>query len=388
MTDSETFEQFDASIEKNGVESGLRFLEQRFRESKEFHRLFDVLKMKSRRELGLSLLHQVDDPPLNQETQTKLESHVLEACREIAKLHFAAGDLNDGWIYLQPLSDELFAKELVEGIEVTQDNFQAVIEIAFSHGVAPAFGYRLLLENSGTCDGITAFDMQTMQFDRATITELASILLNHFYQELQANVVKQLQDAESKVVPSTTLSEMLKEHDWLVTDGGHHADPTHLASVVRIARQTTTKDDWELAIALTNYGSRLDEDFQFAGDPPFEQTYQDHRIWFEALALGQTNAAIDHFKQKAESAKGQPHELAAAEALIDLLILTDQRDEAVDSTVDRILPNLDPEELPAAAFEIANSGAQYQKLSEAFRKQNNFVGYAFAVLCRQEQNVC
>jgi len=386
MTDLQTFEQFDASAE-TGVESGLRFLEQRFRESREFHRLFDVLKMKSRRELGLSLLHQTGDPPLNPETQAKLEGHVLQACREIAGLHFADGNLNDGWIYLQPLADEPFARELVEGIEVTPDNAAAVIEIAFSHGVAPAFGYRLLLEQSGTCDGITAFDVHTAQFDRATITELASILLNHFYCELQASVVTHLQSSKTKVDPAASLAQLLDEHEQLVTDGGYHADPTHLASVVRIARQTTDKKDHLLAISLTDYGSRLSEDFRFAGDPPFEQTYEDHRIWFEALHSGQASAAIDHFKQKAESAKGQAHELASAEALIDLLILTDRRDEAVDSTVDRILPSIEPDELPTAAFEIANSVSQYEKLAGAFREQNNFVGYAFAVLCRQEKNV-
>ena len=384
MNATEIFQQFDASAE-GGIKSGLSFLEQQFRDAGQYHRLFDVLKMQIRHELGLSLFHQSSDPPLDKETQQQLEDRFLDACREIARLYFEQGELNDGWMYLQPICDDPIAKELIENVAITEENFQSVIEIAFNHNVSPAYGYRLLLDRCGTCDGITAFDVQAMQFDRETVSELASILLNHFYGELRASVADHVSRNEGSVDESASLSELLAGRDWLLAEGGHHADATHLASVVRIARQTTEQEDRERALSLADYGSRLPQDFQFQGDPPFEDTYHDHCVWFSALIGSEVELAIEHFSNKAEQAKGQPEELMIAEALVDLQIQTGARDAAVQTTIDRILPNLDPHELPAAAFEIAATPEQYRTLASGFRQCENFSAYAFAVLCRQEK---
>ena len=384
MNATEIFQQFDASAE-SGIKSGLSFLEQQFRDSGQYHRLFDVLKMQIRYELGLSLFHQSTARPLDKQTQQRLEDRFLDACREIARLYFEQGDLNDGWMYLQPISDDPIAKELVESVAVTDVNFQSVIEIAFNNKVSPAYGYRLLLERCGTCDGITAFDVQAVQFDRETVAELAAILLNHFYGELRSSVAEHVSRSEGSVDESASLSELLAGRDWLLAEGGHHADATHLASVVRIARQTTEQADRERALSLADYGSRLPQDYQFQGDPPFEDTYHDHRIWFSALTGSEVDSAVEHFSNKAEQAKGQPEELMIAEALVDLQIQTGTRDAAVQTTIDRILPNLDPHELPAAAFEIAASPEQYKTLASGFRRCENFSAYAFAILCQQEQ---
>ena len=112
--------------------------------------------MQIRHDLGLSLLHQSSDPPLNKETQRQLEDRFLDACREIAQLYFQQGNLNEGWIYLQPICDDPVAKELLESVAVTDENVEGVIEIAFNHNVSPAYGYRLLLERRGTCDASRA----------------------------------------------------------------------------------------------------------------------------------------------------------------------------------------------------------------------------------------
>lgn len=363
----------------------LQFLKKHFREAGEYHRLFDVLKMEIRHRLGLGLLHREDDPPLDEDTQVKLENRFLDACREIAGLFFADGNLNDGWVYLQPLGDEPFAKDLVEKVEVTEDNFGAIIEIAFNHGVSPEYGFRLMLERTGTCNGITAFDVQGRQFDRATISSLASVLLNHFCEEVRTNVIEHVRSVEGNVDETLSLGEFLEKFNWLVREGGHHADATHLASVIRIARQTTSSEDNAKALSLANYGCRLSEDFQFASDPPFEQIYEDHRLWYEAMAGINIESAIKHFADKADQAKGEYSETAVVEALVDLQIRTDHRDAAVESTTERIISQLEPDELPAAAFEIAKSPSQYGTLAQAFQENGNFAGFAFAKLCQQEQ---
>lgn len=383
MIDTETIQQFEASSSQ-GIDQGIEFLRRQFLESKQYHRLFDVLKMKARRKLGLTLLHSQSDPPLKESTQVQLEDGLLDACREIAKLHLDEGKLNEGWVYLQPLGDEPFARELIENLEVTDDNFGSVVEVAFNNGVSPEYGYRVMLERSGTCNGITAFDVHAMQFDRETISGLASILLNHFYDEIRANVVDHVNKMKGSAEENASLAELLNQHDWLVREGGHHADATHLASVIRIARQAMTPEDLDKALSLANYGCRLGPDFQFASDPPFENLYEDHRIWFEALTGMEVDAAIEHFLKKATEARGQYHETAAAEALVDLQIRTDRRDDAVDSAVRLLLDQVEPEEIPPSAFEIAKSASQFEKLAQAFHDSDNFAGYAFAKLCEVE----
>jgi len=384
MIDPETMQEFDITSSK-GIDDGLEYLRNEFLGSGEYHRLFDVLKMKTRRTLGLTLLHSQSDPPLDEATQIKLEDGLLDACREVAKLHLDEGKLNEGWVYLQPLGDEPFARELIEKLEVTDDNFGSVVEVAFNNGVSPEYGYRVMLEKSGTCNGITAFDVHAMQFDRETISDLASILLNHFYDEICANVVDHVKKVKGEADKDASLAELLQQHDWLVREGGHHADATHLASVIRIARQVASPEDLGRALSLANYGCRLGADFQFASDPPFENLYEDHRVWFEALTGANVDAAVEHFSAKATEAQGQYHETAAAEALVDLQIRTDQRDDAVDSAVRLLLGNVEPENLPPSAFEIAKSPSQFDKLATAFRKSENFAGYAFAKLCQAER---
>ena len=384
MIDPEILQSFE-SCSTQSMKDALQFLKKHFREAGEYHRLFDVLKMEIRHELGLRLLHREDDSPLEEETQNKLEDRFLDACREIAGLYFADGNLNDGWIYLQPLGDEPFAKDLLEKVEVTEDNFGAIIEIAFNHGVSPVYGYRLMLDKTGTCNGITAFDVQGRQFDRTTVSSLASVLLNHFYGEIRDNIIEHIRKVEGEVTDSLSIGEYLKKYDWLVREGGHHADATHLASVIRIARQTTLNEDLVKALSLAEYGCRLSEDFQFASDPPFEQIYEDHRIWYQAMVGIDVDAAIDHFSDKADQSMGQYCETNVVEALVDLQIRTNNRDAAVESTTKRIISQIEPGELPAAAFEIAESTSQYEGLAKAFQQKGNFAGFAFAKLCQQEQ---
>ena len=55
MTEQEIYQRFLAK--SDDVDSATVFLDKHFRESKDFHRVFEVLKMRARWELGLSLIH-------------------------------------------------------------------------------------------------------------------------------------------------------------------------------------------------------------------------------------------------------------------------------------------------------------------------------------------
>ena len=380
MNESNHWQLFD-ELAPDQVGRRLDFLATHFRRGKEYHRLFDVLKMQLRQKLGLPLLHSEQAPAPSEEVQQDLEDGLLESCREMAKLHFSDGLLEDGWVYLQPIGDEPLARELIEGVEVTDENFNTIVEIAFNQGIHPEYGYEVMLRESGTCNGITAFDVHARNFDSKTVSKLASVLLNHFYDELLANVRHHVKEMKGEKTETKTLAELLLKHDWLVNEGGHHIDATHLASVVRISRQCMNQGDHEKALALSLYGCRLGDDFKFGSDPPFQDIYEDHRLWFAALSGKGTKQAVETFSRKANEAKGEYGELACAEALVDLQIRIGDRDAAVASAVQRLWPLIDQDGLPPSAFEIAKSAEQFNVIAEAFKQKSNFAGYAFAKIC-------
>jgi hypothetical protein len=389
MNEIDCWSQFE-TLASESMESALDFLDRHFRDSSDYHRLFDVLKMKIRHSLGLPLLHSEGDPELDQKTQNQLEDKLLEACRELAQLFFEAGNLNEGWIYLQPVGDAAFGRKLIRDVEVNEETTPSIIDIAFHQGVDPAYGYQILIQETGTCNGITAFDVHAMQLERPVVAELSSVLLNHFYDEVLTNVSSHIADqnleqddgvsSASTTETSPTLGDLLDQHSWLVREGGHHIDATHLASVIRIARQTLAKSDHQKALELSNYGCRLDSDYQFASDPPFQEIYEDHRIFYQALTGIEVENAIQHFTDKADSLKGEYHEGAAVEALIDLQIRTGDRDSAVQTTIERLWQLVDPGSLPPSAFEIPKTSGQFEAMASAFKSQSNFAGFAFSKL--------
>jgi hypothetical protein len=241
-----------------------------------------------------------------------------------------------------------------------------------------------MLRESGTCNGITAFDIHAAHFERETITGLASVLLNHFYDELLTNVVAHIENEKGVVDKPSSLDSLLDQHVWLVREGGHHIDATHLASVTRIARQTTCAQDHQKALAIARYGCRLGDDFKFASDPPFQDIYEDHRIWFEVLCGQNIESGLAHFTAKADQSRGEYHESACVEALMDLEIMAGDRDAAVKTAVERLWPLLESGSLPPSAFEIAKTSDQFVAIADAFQTHENFAGYAFAKIKAKE----
>jgi hypothetical protein len=92
--ESSPWQLFDESV-ATGVDESLSFLKEHFRETEQFHRLFDVMKMELRKKLNLPLLHSDDNPDVDNETQRLLEDGLLEACRELSKIYFDRGMLED-----------------------------------------------------------------------------------------------------------------------------------------------------------------------------------------------------------------------------------------------------------------------------------------------------
>lgn len=378
MNSKALYDQFEEQLAD--PKSAMDFLEKHFRETGNGHRLFEILKMRARWGLGLPPMASSEEQ-LSDELSRQLEDGLLAACREVATLYFGQGNLADGWTYLQPVGDQQLFEKLLQSVEVNEENAAAVIDVCFYQAILPAYGYRILIEQMGTCDGITAFDMQAMQFERNEVAKLAAVLLNHFHDELLTNVVANVRESGFEVDPKDTLGKLLDEHSWLVTEGGHHVDATHLASVVRIGRMAVEPMDHQRALDLCRYGRRLPEDYHFKSDPPFESIYIDHEKFYQALIGVDREGSLAWFADKVSGLRGDMHEPLATEVLIDLQVRAGERDRAVATMTEQMWIFFEKGQVPSSVFDVARSDEQYLKLSEKFHDHEDFAGFAFARLC-------
>ena len=391
------FEEFSRVVTESGIEPALDFLDQHFRREQDFFKLFEVLKMRCRHQLGLPLMYSKQPDDLDETQQRQLEDSLLEACREIGILFFKLGKFQEGWLYLQPVGDKQLNEKLIRKIETDEESIDALIDIAVSQGAAPVFGYRLLLKNYGTCNGITTFDTQANRFDAEIQTKMAEELLEHIYQELIENVKYSIENAEAgalaensdEAVPSVSSSQSGEDRrlvDWLqmypdLTAGGaHHIDTTHLASVMRIARPVNSRESLLKVSELAEYGSRLHEDFRYPGNAPFEETYRDHQIFYNALLGKDVDSAIEHFLAKTVATESDQLGPVVEETYVEFLSRLGRNTEAVEILTERLLGKFESLGIAPPPFELADSPESLQKLRDFYRSSDDLLGYAVCCL--------
>jgi hypothetical protein len=374
------FEELTRLAEESGVEKALDFLEHHFRRDKEYFKLFEILKMRCRHRLGLPLVYTEQPDDLNDDRQKDLEDGLIAACREVGTLLFKNGQIQEGWMYLQPVGDKSLSDKLIRAVKIDEENIDTVVEIAVSQGAAPEYGYGLLLEHYGTCNGITTFDTQSTRFDNATQSAMAKKLLTHLYDELSSNVRYAIKQNGNEAPEDATLGELMKQFPGLTENGAHHIDTTHLASAMRICRSVSDSQDLQKAKELAEYGSGLSKDFRYPGVPPFEETYVDHLFYYRALAGEKTDEAIEHFRGKIQTVSVEEFGPVAAETLSALLMRLGRHDEAIEVATEHFLGKHEPMGISPNPFEMASDSAQAQKLMKFYQSQDDLLGFAISLL--------
>ncbi len=386
------FSRFNDTLEQSGAGASLDYLQQYFRAREDYHKLFEILKMQARQRLGLPVVFDPENErQLPEDLGRDLEEALMDACRVVGQHLFHAGRPDEGWMYLQPVGDRVLAKTLLHEVPLNEETRPAIVEIALGHGVDPAYGFRLMLEQHGVCNAITTIDVKTGQgeLDKKSLEEVCVVLLEHFYQDLTRKVLGDV--AERAGAPNTpptpdspvkiALGELLDRHQWIVIETGHHVDATHLSSVVRLSRNVSLPQHLQMARDLARYGIRLPEDFQYAGDVPFESTFADHLIWYRGL-IGETEtdtqAAVDFLQAKIANA--QQFDLPViVETLVAFLAKANRPGESLELALEKLAGKFEPLGIAPGLFEIANSDELRSRLSQFFEGSGDLLGYA---VCR------
>ena len=387
-TNEKYFKQVAELLDQQQSGQALRVVTEFFRDQGRFPEMFEAMKAAIREELNLPIIFPGNSDNLPEETQLALESRLLDACREVGSLILQEGNVAEAWMYLRPLSDTAVVREMIESVSVSDENMTEVIDVALYQFAAPQFGFRLLLENQGTCNGITFFDTQATYQPTEVRNPLAEVLVTHVYNELCATVGQNiLEHKKTAPVGGTSLKQLIENRDWLFESCGHHLDVTHLAAVVRIARFCECENTLRMANELCGYGIKLDKELHYEGEAPFESTYLDHRYFFEALLLKEPDQAASHFRSKLKSYEKREQEPAAPGAweatrllIIELMSRSGSAEAAVNEAIqfNQLVADNQSQLDIATMLDLTCNADQAQDLMSYYLETNDLLGFSLS----------
>jgi hypothetical protein len=353
-----------------------------FRQSRQPMELFEALKMRIRNQLGVPLLSSENEPARAEDVERQLESGLLDACREAGTMLIEDGKVGEGWVYLRPTGDTELAKQLIADISITDDNYDEMLQVLLHEGVDVARGYQAVIEHQGTCNSITLYEQSLAARSKADRKLAASCLLEHLYDELVEIVRGDIARNEAPAGDDETLVEMLEKRSWILADGGYHLDTTHLSATVRIA--TILDDPAQLTKAweLTQYGRRLNHQFQYPGDEPFVDFYPAYATFFSILLGQNVDAGLKVFERKARSVDAAEHGTGAVETYVDLLDRVGRPRESVEAAIKLIPSDLPPQRIVPLLIDIAERAKQkgqdggFDAIAEYCKQHDDVLGYA------------
>ncbi len=353
-----------------------------------WHELFEARLTEARHRLGLSLT----DPPrlddLPEEQRAVLENDYTAACREVGRLLTEAGKLREAWQYLRPGGEKHVLHAALSRAVPSEENIDELVELALYEAVDAERGFGWLLGHSGTCNAITALEGLASSLLPADLLACAAALIRHVDRELRENLLGLLAETENREphepLPNTEakLGELWGGCDWLFENEAVHIDASHLAATVRFARLVVDPPVVELALGLTDYGSRLHESLQYSGDAPFEDLYPAHRRFFLATLGKEVEEATHYFRRQAEQSDVYHEGTAAIETLLVLLDRIGQPGEAL-AVYEKMVPQeaqLSP--LAPRAIDLARKSRDWDLFEKMLRQRDDPVGLATGLLVR------
>lgn len=379
-----TLDELNEKLAKGGAEAALARLADELRSSGRYHEFFDALLMRARHRLGLpvALATSIDDLP--EPTRSQLEEAYLDACKQVGSLLLTRGKLREAWMYLRPAGEKEPVAAALAATTPDEANLQEMIEIALHEGVSPVLGYKLVLENYGTCNAISAFEGAFMGHARADQRAAAGLLVRHLHYELLANLRADIARHDQAEPPQGDIADLIAGRDWLFDDNNYHIDTTHLSATVRIARLTEEPEVLRLAVQLTEYGRRLCAQFQFAGEEPFVETYPAHALFFRASLGEQVDEALGYFRERAERADFDEHGSGPAETYIVLLARCGRFLEAIDASATLIPPGQRTAGFAPTLIELSRAAGNYDRMLELCAERGDLIGYTAALVEARE----
>jgi hypothetical protein len=374
------FDEIQDEFAACGADGALESLAGRLRAVGDFHALFDARLMQARRRLRLPIILTTPLDDLAEPMRGQVEAAYLDACREVGWLFWNAGKFREAWMYLRPLGDNAPVAAAINEIEPNNENLTSLVEIALQEGVSPARGFELVLRHYGTCNAITTFDSEMARHRRSEQQAAAAMLVRQLHSDLVGNIRADIARRDEAAPESTSIPELIAGRDWLFADNSYHTDTSHLSATVRIARIVEDPAVLSLAWELTEYGRRLAATLQFRGDPPFEDVYPSHALFFAAQTGRNIDEALQLFREQANKANVDEEGTAAAEVYAVLLIRLRRFAEALEEHI-RLMPSgVRTTGFAPTVVELARLAGNYDRLMAVSRQRGDLLGFVAGMI--------
>lgn len=386
------FDRLIDAAASSGIPSMLESLASDCIASRRWHALFDVRMLESRLAAGLPLTG--DLGRLEGDARESFDERSIAACREAGWPLLEEGHIGAAWMYLRAAAEhEEIAARLAEVADrMDLPNREGVrgeaMQLSLFEGLDPALGIRLVLEDHGTCSGITAYMQAVSRLPPARRRSAADALVDHLHGECEVRLAAELAEKgvpvpsrEAATQAAPTIPEMISAAERAGITTGLHVDVSHLNNVLLIARECIDPARIGRALELAVYAGHVPADLLMAGEPPFEELAEASRLFFNAELGHDVQKAVDYFRRKADDAPG---ESLPAEWLVVLLARTGLASDALDAAI-QILPS--PEDragqpstgLVPSLVELATTAGRWDLLLKACRQRNDPVTFAAAL---------
>lgn len=378
----QTFDELQELQKSQGSAAAIDHLISVLRDEKRFHQLFDALLMKKRLELGLGLVRPTSFKDVPEERRDEFEKVYVDSARQVGELLLAEGSIPQAWHYFRAINEPQRVAAAIEALATGADAgavSEEVVEIALFQGISPVKGLSLYLASHGSCSTITAFDQVSMQLPVEARRQCTEVLVRKLYDDLRENVQHDVSRRQPMNPPGQNLRELIGGREWLFTDDSYHIDVSHLNSVVRFARFLDVGSlELDSALQLAQYGSRLAQQYQYAGNPPFDDFYPAHIQFFKALLGDEREQALAYFRSRIGDDVAETDNQMAAYVLVDLLLRLERRDEALELACRYLAESAD--EFGLSLPELCAQSGRLDLLLALARKKGDVVNFAAALI--------
>jgi hypothetical protein len=383
--DQPLFDELQQTLAAEGPAKAIDRLCTTLRDRKDYGGLFYALLLKKRHELGVSPVPTGPASDLPEAVHAPYEQAIRDAGRLVGNLYLDQGDIPRAWMYYRMLGEtEPVAKALEAYKPGENDDCQQVVEIAFHHGVNPRRGFDLILERFGICSAITMMGghMGGPEVNHPPEVREYCIgrLVRALHEQLRERLAAEITRQEGKAPETQSVRELIAGRDWLFEDEFYHVDVSHLQSVVQMAIHLPRSPELDLAREMCAYAERLSPRFQYQGDPPFDNQYQDYGVYLSVLAGDDVEEGIAHFRRKAENADPETVGTYPAEVLVNLLVRLNRLEEAL-AVARRFLANTDDRQITCPGIpELCQRLKDYRAMAEVARERGDAVNYVAGLI--------
>ena len=375
----DVFDEVRAALESGEVERGFDMAVQRFLRERSYPLVFEARLMSERHRLGMPLIQTEPWRDLSPDVQTAYEKATIEAAREVGGLFLADGDIARAWPYFRAIGEKDGIRAAIESYADADggERLDGVIEVAYHEQVNPRKGFELILKHYGTCRAITNFSQYPAEEGRA---ECAYLLATNVHSELLANVnyaVKQREGAEAE---GNDLAAIVRDRDWLFEGNAYYLDTSHVSSLVQMATAIERDETLELLHDLTEYGRRLGDMYQFPGNPPFENVFEDYGHYIRTALGRDVDTGVAHFRKKVATCDPHVAGTTPAQVLVNLLVRIGRMGDALDVALEH-LSEADPQFLTCPnPLQLCQMAGDFDRLAELSRGRRDLLSFAAATM--------